>query len=53
MANMDVNTLTTAPLQQIITMDEEGVIGRHNITYNAAEEIPFTVVIDPTIEHKT
>ncbi|CAG8498804.1 10181_t:CDS:10 [Paraglomus occultum] len=52
-ANMAVDTLTTAPLQQIITMDEEGVIGRHNITYNAAEEIPFTVVVDPMIEHKT
>ncbi|CAG8463161.1 6634_t:CDS:10 [Paraglomus brasilianum] len=52
-ANIDVDALTTAPLQQIITMDEEGVIGRHNITYNAAEEIPFTVVVDPTIEHKT
>ncbi|KAG9307178.1 hypothetical protein G9A89_017006 [Geosiphon pyriformis] len=53
-SNVDTEFFSTAPVQQIVTIDEDGIIGSHRISPNpVTSEIPFSVEVDPMLEYKS
>ncbi|CAG8517643.1 8239_t:CDS:2 [Ambispora gerdemannii] len=53
-SNVDIDLFSTSPVQQIVTIDEDGIVGSHRITPNpVTAEIPFSVEVDPMLEYKS